>query len=75
MSAEGYYNQGKAYQDAKDYDRAIASYDQAIRLDPKFVYPYKNRGRAHQEKGDYEHAITDYDRAVQLDLETVSAKK
>ena len=34
---------------AKDYDRAIAEYNEAIRLDPKYASPYNGRGAYKQE--------------------------
>jgi Ca-activated chloride channel family protein len=37
--AEAWYGKG-------DYDHAIADYDQAIRLDPKFAATYRHRGEA-----------------------------
>ena len=41
-----------------DYDRAIADYDEAIRLDPKIAAA---RGNAYCAKGDFNDAIMDYD--------------
>jgi tetratricopeptide (TPR) repeat protein len=35
-----------------DYDRAIADYTEAIRLDPTFARAYYNRGFAKRAKGD-----------------------
>ena len=35
----------------KDYDRAIADYDAALKLDPKFQRAYNNRGAAWQQQG------------------------
>jgi len=35
---------GSAYVNKKDYDRAIADFDRAIELDPKFVIAYFGRG-------------------------------
>ena len=34
------------------YDRAIADYNEAIRLDPKFAMAFHNRGIAYHDKGD-----------------------
>jgi lipoprotein NlpI len=60
-------NRGSAYLDKRDYDRAIADYDQAIRLDPKNANVYTNRGNAYRSKGDYDRAIADQDQAIRLD--------
>src|SRR5262249_47557919 len=62
-----YAFRGLAYIKTGDYDRAIRDYDEAIRLDPKFVRAYEERGAAYSWKGDYDRAIRDYDEAIRLD--------
>src|SRR5262245_36874673 len=37
-----YYNRGLEWRAKGDLDRAIAEYDEAIRLDPKYVLAYNN---------------------------------
>jgi len=44
-----------------DYDRAIADYDEAIRLDAKIAAAFANLGNAYCAKGDFNDAIMDYD--------------
>ena len=61
-----YKNRGEAYRKKGLYDRAIADYDKAIKLTPKYAYAYYTRGNAHRNKGDYERAIADYDTAIKL---------
>src|SRR6185437_12876714 len=70
-----FYDRGTAYLDGKkDYDRAIADYDQAITLDSKYVFAYSNRGKAYQiGKKDYDRAIADYGRAIKLDPKNATA--
>ena len=50
-----------------DYDRAIAEYSIAIKVDPKRTESYVKRGLARSHKGDYVRAIADFDRALKLD--------
>ena len=52
-------NRGDAYNDKRDYDRAIADYDRAIALNPGFYLAYNNRGAAYGFKGDLDRAIAD----------------
>ena len=69
-----YYNRANAYYDDKgDYDRAIADYDQVIRLDPKHALAYSYRGSAYRHKGEYDRAIADFDQAIKLDPKSVYA--
>ncbi len=62
--APAYKNRGKAYYFTKDYDRAIADYTDAIKLDPAFAHAFNDRGAAYRAKGDYDHAIADYDQVL-----------
>jgi tetratricopeptide (TPR) repeat protein/predicted small secreted protein len=55
------------------YDRAIADFTQAIRLDPYSAMAYVERGDAYNAKGDYDRAIADYSRAIGLDPEDAAA--
>src|SRR5262245_54912324 len=65
--AVAYTNRGIAYSGKKDYDRGIADFNEAIRLDPSLAEPYHNRGCAYQDKGNYDRAIADYSEAITID--------
>jgi lipoprotein NlpI len=65
--AVSYYNRGLAYNAKGDSDRAIADYNEAIRLDPKDAAAYNSRSIAYNAKGDFDRAIADYNQAIQLD--------
>jgi tetratricopeptide (TPR) repeat protein len=64
----GYYARGNVYQYAKqDYDRAIADYTEAIRLNPNDAFAFCARGNAYYTgKKDYDRAIADYSEAVRF---------
>jgi tetratricopeptide (TPR) repeat protein len=51
----------------KDFDRAIADYTLAIRLDPNDAAAHIGRGAAWFDKKEYDKAIADYSRAIDLD--------
>jgi tetratricopeptide (TPR) repeat protein len=61
-----YTNRGVEYEIKKEFDKAIADHDQAIKVDPKNWAAYNNRGNAYAGKHDYDHAIADYDEAIKL---------
>jgi tetratricopeptide (TPR) repeat protein len=57
---------GSAYGWKQDYDRAIADFDQAIRLDPNLAAAFGSRGEAYRNKGEYDLAMQDYNEAIRL---------
>lgn len=71
--ASAFNNRGSAYKDRGDYDRAIADFNQAIRLDPKDATAFSNRGMAYGRKGQYDRAIEDFDQAIRLDSKFAAA--
>jgi tetratricopeptide (TPR) repeat protein len=71
--ALAYVSRGDAYDDKKDYDHAIADYNQAIQLDPKDADAHVSRGLVYNDKKDYDRAIADYNQAIQLDPKDADA--
>jgi len=69
----GFRLRGVAYKSDGQYDRAIADYDQALRLDAGSAPAYGARGNAYESKGEHDRAIADYDQAVRLDPDYASA--
>src|SRR5262249_14013005 len=65
--AQAHNNRGHAHERKLDYDKAIADYDEAIRLDPKYRLAWLNRGRTWQASGKLEKALDDYKAAIRLD--------
>jgi len=51
----------------RDYDRAIALFSEAIRLDTHNSLAFNSRGNAYSKKGDNDRAISDYNEAIRLD--------
>ena len=58
---------GKRLDREEDYDRAIADFTEAIRLDPKDDWAYYYRAQSWNAKGEYDKAIADLTEAIRLD--------
>ncbi len=65
--ADVYLNRGNLYIDQGDYQRAIADYDQVIRLNPKSAVAYALRGLAYQRQGNNRAALSDSNQAARID--------
>ena len=66
-------NRGVAYRDKGDPDRAIADYDAAIRIAPKFAVAFSNRCNVYGARGDNDRAIADCSEAIRLDPKSTLA--
>ena len=60
-----FYNGLKLYK-SQEYEKAIAEYDEAIRLNPYDANIYSNRGCVKTSLGQYEQAIDDFDKSINL---------
>jgi tetratricopeptide (TPR) repeat protein len=56
-----------------DYEKAIESCNQVLRIDPNSAVTYTIRARAYYEMGDFDKAIADCTQAIRLDKNNVSA--
>jgi len=66
MDADAYNTQGNRYLELRQLERAIADFDEAIRLDPKYVVAYGNRAIAYKLQGNKIKAIADFERFLAL---------
>ena len=64
--AWAYNDRGDAYTDKKDYDQAIAAYNEGIKLDRDDTFGYSGRCIAHAWKSEFDAAIKDCTQAIRL---------
>jgi tetratricopeptide (TPR) repeat protein len=67
-----YLDEGDRMLEKRDYRRAIAYYDSALREDPKLAYAYHGRGIARHFSGDLTEALGDFDRALKFSPDDVT---
>jgi tetratricopeptide (TPR) repeat protein len=65
--ADSYVDRGSVYFRKSNYDQAIADFDIATRIDPKYFRPFLNRGIAYNNKHNWDRAIEEYDQALRLE--------
>lgn len=61
-----YINRGSAYLSKKNYDRALADFNQAIKIQPDRALAYFNRASIYFSKENYDHTIADCSQVIKL---------
>jgi tetratricopeptide (TPR) repeat protein len=64
--ARVYLIRGNVYLDQAVYDRALADFDAATKVDPIFHFPYNSRGLVFSRQKKIDQAITEFDAAIRL---------
>jgi tetratricopeptide (TPR) repeat protein len=72
---DDFINQGRMLVSGRVYDLAIASFNTALKLDPKSAAAYANRGMAYFGKGSLDQASADFERSLQLNSTEITALK
>jgi len=57
----------------REYEKAIADYGDALRLDPKWSHAYFNRANAYKALKEYGKAVGDYSEAIRFDAKAADA--
>ena len=65
--AIAYNNRADAYISEGKYDLALADYDRAVVLNPRFAKAYNNRGVAYAKTGELDRALQNFAAAIELD--------
>jgi len=73
MTHEEHYYAGVERFSAGQFDAAIAQYEKALELAPKFVDALHGLAQAHSAKGDYDGAIAAAERVLAIDSKDILA--
>lgn len=66
-TAAQHITQGQEFLKAKKNDQAVASFTEALELNPKSLQALNNRGIAYCRQGYFDKAIADFSRVIQMD--------
>ena len=72
-SARAYISRGDLYKKEKQYELAIQSYSEAVKINIVDQEAYTNRGNVYFEQNNYDKALADYKKAFSLDPNYVTA--
>jgi serine/threonine protein kinase len=67
QSALAFFERGLAKEKKGDLDGAMADYNQAIKLNPKYALAYNDRGETELTEGDLDRAMADFNQAIMVD--------
>jgi tetratricopeptide (TPR) repeat protein len=65
-SVEDYLKRGIEAGEKGQYDQAIADFNKALELSPRYDWAYFNRANAYYRKAQYDQAIADLNKALEL---------
>ncbi len=66
MVARGFNNRGNCYWSLNDYEKALANYELAKRLDPDYDFPWYNSAGCFIDLGNYEKALEEINQAIRI---------
>jgi tetratricopeptide (TPR) repeat protein len=72
-TADKYFNIGYDYSAMKQYQKAVESYNEAIKLKTNFSAAYYNRGVAHEHLGNFNQSLQDYEKVIELNPQDAGA--
>lgn len=66
-NAQTYYTRGRLYEAMRQYEKAIADFDQVLKLNPGAAHIYQLRGVAQFKRGNVKESIADFDKFIESD--------
>ncbi len=70
---DAYWTLASAYQDLREYDKAIAAYQKIVELDPDNLDAYTKLGILHTKQNDHNAALEVFRKVVELDPNSAEA--
>jgi tetratricopeptide (TPR) repeat protein len=74
-TAVAYYEEGNAFYSKGQYQEALLSYNEALRLDPDYTVVHSNKGVVLYDLGQYQEALLSFNEALRLNPQMAFAHK
>ena len=71
--ANTYFEQGKRFQDQKNYKEAAQKYETAVKADPSYAEAHSNLGYSYRKQGKFNKAVRSYKKAIALNPKLAEA--
>lgn len=68
-----YFDQGKRFQDQKNYEEAALNYEKAVKADTGYAEAHSNLGFSYRKQGKFDKAVRSYKNAIELDPKLAEA--
>lgn len=73
QTADDYFKRGNDHLNKNEYEKAVANYTEALRLDSRHASAYLNRAVAHLKLNDFDKAINDCTQAIKINPKSAEA--
>ena len=70
---KGHEIKAQFYTQEKEYDKAIAEYDELVKLEPNNAHTYYSIGIMLQQTKDYDKAFSNFEKALSIDPESIES--
>jgi tetratricopeptide (TPR) repeat protein len=71
--ANTYFDEGKRFQDQKNFKEAARRYEKAVKADPSYAEAHSNLGYSYRKQGKFDKAVRSYKKAISLDPKLAEA--
>jgi len=71
--ANTYFDQGKRFQDQKNFKEATRKYEKAVKADSNYAEAHSNLGFSYRKQGKFDKAVRSYKKAIALNPKLAEA--
>ncbi len=73
VDANTFFDQGKRFQNQKNFKEAARKYEKAVQADPNYAAAHSNLGFSYRQQGKFDKAVQSYKKAISLNPKLAEA--